>query len=375
LDREKFLKLVGLSISGLALNKINLNVLQAETDKKNKNWLWMHLWHNASDEEYKRRLDKVKRAGFDAIIPNVYAGRKAKYQSKHLPVSKPLLEKVLPIAASMDLEVHAWIWSMICNNPDIIRNHQDWFAVNRNGKSTIEKPAYVGYYRFMCPNNPGVRDFVAQTVRELSAYPELKGIHLDYIRFPDVILAKNLQKKYNLQQDREFPEFDYCYCENCRAKFKSATGREIMDTAIPDQNQDWRKFRFESITDLVNSRLIPEAKKTGKFISAAVFPNWEHVRQNWFSWNLDAAFPMLYHKYYDQDEQWIMDKIIRFRKTLDPDIGLYSGLFVDFFKSHELKSVMQNSTQWGADGVSLFAYHSLEDEHWEILLREKSDQN
>ena len=48
------------------------------------------------------------------------------------------------------------------------------------------------------------------------------GIHLDYIRFPDVILARGLWDKYGLVMDREYPEYDYCYGPKCVAGFQSA---------------------------------------------------------------------------------------------------------------------------------------------------------
>ena len=38
------------------------------------------------------------------------------------------------------------------------------------------------------------------------------GVHLDYVRHCDVILPRGLWERYDLVQDIEHPEFDFCYC-------------------------------------------------------------------------------------------------------------------------------------------------------------------
>jgi uncharacterized lipoprotein YddW (UPF0748 family) len=376
MTRKDFLQLIKLGIAGMAMNRIGINNSFAESvnNKQFKNWLWMHPWRGISDDEYKLRFEKIKSAGFDAIIPNVYAGHRTLYKSDHLPVSDELLEQFLPIAKSCGLEVHAWIWSMICNNGDIIEEHPDWFVVNRNGESAIDHPAYVGYYRFMCPNHPGVREFVAETVSELSEYPELDGIHLDYIRYPDVILPEKLQGKYDIVQDKEYAAYDYCYCSRCRTKFKEKTGIDILDTENPELNSEWRQFRYDSVTSMVNGHLIPPAKKSDKNVTAAVFPNWSNVRQEWPKWKVDAVFPMLYHGYYNEDIEWIKSKIMEGKQALNPEVKLYSGLFVDFFTPEELVDALDQSLSAGSDGIALFAYHSLDEEHW-LKIKDWADQN
>ena len=99
--------------------------------------------------------------------------------------------------------------------------HPEWYNVNRNGDNSWDHPAYVGYYRFLCPSRPGVHEFLQKRVRELSAF-DVDGVHLDYIRYPDVILAESLQPHYDIVQDKEYPQYDYCYCDVCRAGFAGA---------------------------------------------------------------------------------------------------------------------------------------------------------
>ena len=116
-----------------------------------------------------------------------------------------------------------------------LEEHPEWYAVNRRGESTAEKSPYVPYYRFLCPSRGAVGEFLAQQFRELTRLP-VQGLHFDYIRYPDVILPVALWSKYNLVQDREYPEFDFCYCDVCRASFKRQEGIDPLGLDDPSQH-------------------------------------------------------------------------------------------------------------------------------------------
>ncbi|MED5413924.1 MAG: family 10 glycosylhydrolase, partial [Candidatus Latescibacterota bacterium] len=254
--------------------------MRGEGEKRvTKNWIWLGPDPDVSDDEYSRRFERLKRAGIDAILPEIFNNRQAFWGSEHLPVVAPVLERLIPLAHATDIEVHAWSHIMTCNVPDVMETHPEWYDVNRKGESARDKPAYVDYYRFMCPSRPGVQQFLQQRMRELAAIDGLDGIHLDYIRFPDVILAEALQPKYDLVQDSEFPEYDYCYCDVCRAGFKAAHGLDpLVDLKDPPANEAWFQYRCDLISRLVNEDLIPIGRAAGKQMTAAVFPNWRHVR-------------------------------------------------------------------------------------------------
>jgi uncharacterized lipoprotein YddW (UPF0748 family) len=214
MKRRTFLN--SLALSGWLLPSLyGINVKQESINNPikdiQKTWIWLHPVEHLSLDELKEELSRIKLSGVDAILVLCYNGRHAYYGSHLVPVKNAFLERILPLAKSQDLEVHAWIFSLICNMDSIIKSHQDWFTINRNLKSSCEEPPYVNYYRWLCPSQPEVVQFVQNIVRELCQYSELAGIQLDYIRYPDVILPKSLQRKYGLVQDQELPEFDFCY--------------------------------------------------------------------------------------------------------------------------------------------------------------------
>lgn len=96
-----------------------------------------------------------------------------------------------------------------------------WYAVNRNGESAYNVQAYVPYYKFMCPNNENVINFLTGEYEKIAAIPDVDYVHFDYIRYVDVILAKGLWEKYGLVMNEEYPTADYCYCDKCVADFKA----------------------------------------------------------------------------------------------------------------------------------------------------------
>ncbi len=333
-----------------------------------KNWAWITPDLEKTDAQWQAEFQRLKSVGFDAVLLEVYAGNQAYFGSKRLPVKAKWLERMLPLVHGAGLECHAWMWTMPNNNPAYYENHQDWYNVNRKGESSAVAPAYVNYYRFMCPSNPEVQQFILGTVKELCNY-DVDGIHFDYIRHPDVILAKGLWKNYGIVQDKEYPQYDYCYCDRCRNKFKEQYGQDPLDMDDPTKNEDWRQFRMDLITHLVNDLFVPEVHQHNKMISAAVFPNWRSVKQDWKTWHMDAVLPMLYNGFYEKPVGWVGEQVAWGVNHLqDKNTQLYSGLFLpDLKKKADFEEAIRTSLSHGAKGVSLFSLGGITESQWEVL--------
>lgn len=332
-----------------------------------KNWLWINTAPDISDTVWKQRFSHIKAAGIDAILPEIFNNHVAAYQSNHLPIISPWLEQILPLAHQAGLEVHAWTHMMCCNIPEIYEQHPEWYVVNGKGESAADNPAYVDYYKFLCPSRPEVHEFLQRRIAELATYDTLTGIHLDYIRFPDVILAADLQPKYNIVQDREYPQYDYCYCEVCRADFVTQYGIDPTTLENPSTDAHWRQFRYDLISKLVNEILVPPIHAQNKTATAAVFPNWQHVRQEWSTWNIDAVLPMLYHGFYQEDLQWITQCSIDGVRSLPNNTPLYSGLYIPDLEPAELGLAIKAAMAGKAGGVALFSANAMNDIHWQTL--------
>jgi hypothetical protein len=293
-------------------------------------------------------------------------------------------KRVGGIAKEVGLEFHTWIPAMIQgNNPKL---GPSLYAINGLGESAFEKPAYQDYYKFLCPSREEVYQFLAELYGSIADLQEVDGIHLDYIRFPDVILAEGLWAKYKLVMDREYPQFDYCYCDHCVNGFKEKTGMDIRSVEDPSQVEEWKQYRCDLITNIVN-RLADMVHAKGKEINAAVFPGPNSVarkivRQEWDKWNVDAFYPMNYNDFYLKGTKWIGEVCNEGVTALNNRKPLYSGLFICPRPEHkadepdpeghglvpeELEDAIRESMENGAAGICLFTPGRMTDEHWKVL--------
>ena len=359
MNKRKFLKTLSAIGAG---SIIDFKLLHSQLILKNdmpKYWIWLRPNLDNSDKEWNKIFAKLNKVGIQAVLPQIYSSNEALFYIEGYEVKEKWLERIIPIAHDNNIEIHAWMWTMPCNDPKMISDHSDWYVVNRKGESAAVAPAYVPYYKFLCPRRPEVRAFVQKRVRTLAEIPDLDGIHLDYVRMPDVILAEGLQPKYDIVQDKEYPEYDYCYCDYCRNAYKKKTGIDPMDISDPQNDKDWYQFRYDAVNDMVNNFLVPEARKKDKKITAAVFPNWESVRQQWHTWDLDGFLPMLYHGFYNEDYAWVAKEVRKAKGRFEKEKPVYSGLFLEHLKEDEMLKTYELAKEAGADGFVLFAFGNL----------------
>ena len=372
MDRREFLQLTTASMAVLPFRQAG----------SRKHFLWLRPDLKRTPDDWKREFDRWRAAGLTGIIPEVYNGRNTLFRSRRLPVRAEWLEQAIPIARAAGLEVHAWMWCMPCNIPEIIQKHPDWYNVNALGESAATKPAYVDYYRFLDPAHPDVREFVRDTVRELAGIEGLTGIHLDYIRHPDAILPSGLWAKYGITQHRVHPPYDYGYTEYSRKAFKDKHGIDPITLKDPETSREWLQYRLDTVVDLVNEFLVPAARTGRKQISAAVFPGPSlartMVRQDWGRFTLDAYYPMLYHGFYEADPEWVRLYTREAVRTVSCSPSgacasfmpaVYSGLYVADLPPADFSRTIQMAVEGGARGVSIFDAGAMTDQRWSLFSR------
>ncbi|WP_372751893.1 family 10 glycosylhydrolase [Labilibaculum sp.] len=328
----------------------------ADDYKWERNWMWMYANMQRSDEDWTKILAQLKEGGITGIL---------------IGGGVPMLEKVIPLADKFDIDVHAWMWTLNRPGDKVAKQHPDWYTVSGKGESCFDVHPYVDYYQWVCPSKEEVYEHIAKQVKELASVKGVKGVHLDYVRYADVILAKALQPKYNLVQDKEYPEFDFCYCETCTSKFKEESGIDITKVEDPTAVKEWREYRYNSVTHLVN-RLVKIAHENGKQISAAVFPYPQLARticrQSWDEWDLDAVFPMVYQNFYDEDMKWVKTSTRKGVKDLKGKAALITGLFRPQIPEGEFPTAVENSFKGGADGVAVFGYAKCKPEDFTTIV-------
>jgi len=317
-------------------------------------WAWVHGRRQRSPVEWRDRFSLLATAGIEGLL--VGGGD----------------TRMLSDAAHAEgLAFHRWMWILNRNgDSELEQNHPDWFMVSREGKSSLEHPPYVPYYKWLCPTREGARAHVRRAVEAVAADPAVDGIHLDYVRFPDVILPRGLWEKYGLVQDRELPEYDFCYCVACRNAFGQQSGLDPSALPDPPANDAWRRFRWDRVTRLVEE-LSDSVHSLGMPISAAVFATpllaRQMVRQAWDEWPLDAWFPMTYHQMYEEPVPWIGEAARQGRDALGSTAKLFPGLYLPHLTPPEFEVAINAARHGGASGVSLFESDRLTDDHLSIL--------
>jgi uncharacterized lipoprotein YddW (UPF0748 family) len=356
MDRRRFIVTVSRAAATLGLLPAgSIACFGSESSREFRVWAWVHGNRERKPEEWLEHFSRLGDAGISGVLVSGNG------------------EEPIEAAGTAGLAFHRWIWTLNRNGDAWVKeNHPEWFTVSREGKSSLEHPPYVGYYKWVCPTRPPVREYLKNVVDRVATTPGVDGVHLDYIRQSDVILPVGLWSRYDLVQDQEYAEFDFCYCDVCRETFSGQTGKDPLD--LPDTTQDveWREFRWNSLTELVTV-LADTVRARGKSVSAAVFPTptlaRRLVRQAWEQWPLDAVFPMIYHEFYNEPVSWIAAATAEGVGAVDDNTPLYSGLYLPQLSPEQLREAVVSARQAGAAGVSFFESGRLSDEHV-LLLKE-----
>ncbi len=287
------------------------------------------------------------------------------------------LKELIKLGNNTGIKIHAWHWMMNAGNNEECKMNPDWYSVNRLGQNCRDFHPYVGYYWFLSPFSPGAREFIKRGVREKAQIEGLASVHFDYIRYVDVILGANLQKKYEhngakLVQDRLLAEYDFGYHPLGRKAYKEIFGVDPMDMDDVVENAAWKQFRMNAISSLVEE-CVEICHEEGTAASAAVFPfpqlAREYVRQDWGHWPLDYFFPMAYKNDHEGNPGWVGFATKEGVRDMKPGQHLFTGILVGHYGDNmaEFEEAIVQAHDNGAKGITFFTVNALTDKHLAII--------
>ncbi|MGM0531121.1 MAG: family 10 glycosylhydrolase [Bacteroidota bacterium] len=351
MKRREFLSTVAVFGLGITFGGFK-SVSSSDGKPELKNWAWIGKPKDLSSENLNGLFAQFRENGIAAIL---MGGDIEGYR------------KVAPFARKNGVELHAWTMGTRHTSEELQEKHPDWYMINRNEVSCVDDPPYVGYYKWLCPSKQEARDYITENAVKVAEVEGLTSIHLDYIRYPDVILPRALWEKYDIVQDREYAQWDYCYCEDCRRRFREQYGKDPLKLEDPSKDDDWDQYRYDQITSLVD-KVARAVKPYNKQVTAAVFPTpslaKKICRQDWANWNLDAVMPMIYHSFYNKDVSWIEEATREGVNELPAEVPLYTGLYLPELNPDELAEALNHAHEGGAKGVSFFNGNTPSKEHW-----------
>lgn len=327
-----------------------------------KYWAWLSARTGEPDSIFQSKFRQLAKGGIDAVLINT-------------DTDPGFLKRLTPLAKAEGLEVHAWIMAMNRPGDSIALQHPDWYAVSREGNSCWDTRPYVDYYQWMCPTRAGSRGHVLSLVEGLAKVEGIETVHLDYIRYSDIFLPIGLLPKYDLVQDEELPEFDFCYCEECIAEFEKTHHKNPLGMEQPELDLEWKQFRLNQVKRVVDDAY-EIVHSHGKELSAAVFPYPEMagkmVRQRWDKWNIDMVLPMIYHNFYNEELDWIGFATGQGVADLKgKNTSLHTGVFVPAIPPADMEGVIRSAQANGARGISFFDARALTDNHLNEILKTK----
>lgn len=328
------------------------------------------------------------------LFVQVYRGGRAWYESE-LADDTPYraivdasgqdpLALLIARAHGAGLRVHAWVnvLSLSRNRdaPILKELGPGAIHVDRQGRSILDYPQNLelpepdaGWYRvgtpgvYLDPASPGVAERLVAVFRELVVrYPELDGLHLDYIRHPGILpFAPGSRFGVGL---------DYGYGETSRLRFRRETGLPgpYANEQAPDPSRlvnanRWDSWRREKVTQLVakigeaTSQVHPRLR-----LSAAVIPYLDRaylsLAQDWRRWLeeglIDFAVPMVY----STDDRLFRYQVEAFAEAPQARrIWVGVGVWLFDHDPKRARAQLEIVRQSGVAGDALFSYDAIVD--------------
>lgn len=259
------------------------------------------------------------------------------------------------------IEVHAWVQDFyigINEDATLVKYFPDWLLVNQEGgiRHMLEGQDFGGYI-FWDPANSEVQDYLLKFYDLLlTSVPAVKGLNLDYIRYPVSDIANGNDAGYTQVCMTQFAtQYDLTLDQ-------SDMRSDLVNKLKSDSKlyADWTAFRAGFVTAFVEKVYnMVNTKHQGKLISTAVFPELDQAykskKQDIRTWlnegYIDIVTPMVY--FYDAAQiKSAVEKMMEFCG----DAYCYTGLYTTYHNqdTNQLREHINASNSAGADGFVLF---------------------
>ncbi len=276
-----------------------------------------------STENIDRLIENCEKSGVNDIFLQIYRADKAYYDSgvtdrtsfdamlseANTDPIKYLLDK----ARAKGLKVHAWmnILSLARNeDANIIKKFgHKVITKDQHGRASFsgaDKDKLDKYYirenqLFLEPGDSDVREYVSGIAEEIIVkYPDLNGLHLDYIRYPAVVPFVP-GSRFNSHG------ISYGYTPSNINNFKKATGINVKTMEPSRENfRKWDGWRRDQVTSLVRD-ISERARKVSPDIeiSCTIVPSVERTHlvtfQDWTVWVRESLVDFVVAMNYTDD--------------------------------------------------------------------------
>lgn len=252
------------------------------------------------------------------------------------------LEYLLQEAGKYGIKVHAWITTFVVTGHDLTKlpenhiyfKHPEWITTDLYG-NRMPLTSAEGY--FLDPGIPEVRQYTMNVINDLLLnYPQLAGLHLDYIRYPGEDYG------FNPLAIREYgPDF-----------LESTYGSRML----------WKESIITNFVSQVYSRikeLNPRLELSAAVIADKVKGRAKYS-QNWQEWLDKGIIDKVYMMAYTKDDATLARQLDDYTLQAHKDkivVGLRAwddGQTV--YPAQAITSKIQLSRQRAFNNIALFSY-------------------
>lgn len=327
------------------------------------------IWYRSaekSDAEVRSVVEKIKQLNINTLyLETWYNGRFVGFSDNELiEHSVPngnydAMEGFVRICHENGIEVHAWVQNFFIGtveaqeqgNMKLANYYSDWLK-DRKGKNTFFYTASNTNFMFLNPFDPNVRKFLLNFYKEMIEKYDIDGLHLDYIRFPEL----------NYGSD------DFGYNENIISAWQKANNTTVDPATLTSGTlyQSWILFRQEIINSFVKEvyEMVMDTNPD-IWLSAAVYPGIPSIKNDIFqdcaNWVENGYMDELFSMSYGADNAYVSGNASAFAK-LSGDTCFYSTGISAFGETVPMNFALQMTevTQAGADGVAIFSLANIE---------------
>ncbi|MCD4820295.1 MAG: family 10 glycosylhydrolase [Candidatus Cloacimonetes bacterium] len=299
--------------------------------------VWVPIWDLATPEKIDKVVYESIQNNFNQLLAEVrYRGDALYFANKHdstfanpekmsYVVKDSLfdpLEYLISKGKKNGIEIHAWL-TMYVVTPHKIQQlypehiyftHPNWITF-KNDKIQMSCNSFEGAY--LDPGLAEVQNYLFNIAMDIALNYDIDGIHLDYIRYPDM-------------------EFGYhpLVRENYKHKIKYQDAESW---------QKWKEMQISGLVEKINAGIRDLNKNIE--LTAAVIAKPEVAQnrysQNWVGWLekdiIDRVYLMAYTKFTDEFES-LVDTVSGFNNNQKIVFGLRAW---DNSKKYKAKEIME----------------------------------
>lgn len=380
-----FLLLLSGNVTAADLSSRTLDFLKLSKSSKlpEKKALWIEaegIVRPLNDpNEFNKLLNTLNAYSFTDVYVQIYRNGKSWFPSKYSDTSPyesnrkidfDPINKLLEFSKVRGIRVHAWMnvlrmgegapFLQKVGSSAVLHDAMGRSLLDTQGKGVAGcRPDTPGIW--LDPNHREVRRNTLRIIKELSSlYPDLSGIHFDYIRYPFPYANEGEQKEAYCKEFINEKEFKRREQQRASLSYSSSRETKLQSDDNIDPNEAALTYLLTLVRKYVNLRA-PHLE-----VSSAVLSNFErakkHGKQNWQEWLRLGLLDSVVTMNYTTD----LDRFIRESKIASDlskgkvMIGL--GAWLSLSKPETLYQSLKSIRDIPKEGVVLFSYANLSNE-------------